>query len=200
MGGASLALLLGRRDEGEPVPPPDAPTPVAPPAADAVAQPPERAEVAVAPEAARAFLAWAAENWSDPARATPEPTCYGPKDPDHGWCEGMVIDGSLVRGVKWRKANPRAVEFESGALPKNLWLSCESFSFETIREWVWQHDRQTASALAHCMIGDGALSGQQFWIKNAPQSTYLRVFSADYLRFDQDFEQALRTQGRTVGK
>src|SRR5690554_5604867 len=100
VGGASLALPLGRRDEGEPVPLPDAPPPVAPPASDPVAPPPERAEVAVAPEAARAFLAWAAENWSDPARATPEPTCYGPKDPDHGWCEGMVLDGSLVRGVK----------------------------------------------------------------------------------------------------
>lgn len=68
-----------------------------------------------------AFLSWVGAHRSDPRKAAPKATCYGPGDPDEGWClgvcDGFKGGGAMMCTVKYWKANPRAARFDAAMVP-----------------------------------------------------------------------------------
>lgn len=142
------------------------------------------------------FLAWVKEHWSAPEKAGKDPECYVEPNSDAGWCDRWEFVGDNVRLVRWYKTVPAAVAFTSELLPKaRQILTCDALSGKEIRRWTWKHAAGKHSDVSHCQLTTEPLAGQQLWIKNAPLGTALMVFSAEYLKYDRDFAESLRTQG-----
>lgn len=166
-------------------------------AAAATASPPSSPPAAhPAPaEGVQAFLGWVGANHTAPEKAPTDRECYGPGDSDAGWCLGTTSVSAGSRYVKWRKADASVAKFESAALPRGLQLSCASLDATRIRKWRWA---SADSTLFHCKFTGGALAGWHAWVKLAPVGTYLRVFSASYLKADTAFANTLANQGETL--
>lgn len=149
--------------------------------------------------AMRSFLKWVADHAAAPHKVHDEKECWGPDDPEAGFCESEIPSESELRTISWRETDPRAFRFISESFPGGPEVTCAEFGAQQVRRWFLKG----AGTHSHCVLGaevDQRLFQLHLWIKNAQnERKYLRVFSAEYLKVaPHHLAQTLATQGTTL--
>lgn len=144
--------------------------------------------------AVKSYLGWVSAYHADPAKAAPPPECYT-QGTNAGWCSGALKAGSGHRYVQWQKSDPSAAQFASEPFAKGLALACSSIGATRIRKWHWA---ATDTIAFHCRFDKGKLRGWQAWIGQTSNGTFARVFTANYLKHQKIFANALEKQGKTL--
>lgn len=133
------------------------------------------------------FLAWVSRHRADPGKLSHESLeCFGPSDPEAGWCDALIAAGGHTWSLRYRKDKPAAVRFEERQIPKGTALTCAMLG-PAKKGPRWASGPQQRQ---RCSITGGPLVGLEALLIAAPMAGTVSVFSAEYLAANPSFEAA----------